>query len=173
MNAHLVTTQVSLFHVWELPTIPSPTTPCCPWVAVWFSPQGLPRVSGPKTDTPPFQWVGASFGLRHSLAGSPQQQAESSSSSYGLAVHLRLLSTPSRDDAVTLGYKVQTKPWRGLAPRCSFRHACRRTSDPLQRVSPSPQEKSTRRIPRSPGNVSKRTASPCTTASCVTCPSGP
>ena len=56
-------------------------------------------------------WAGfrtASLGLRQLLAGSPRRQAESSSSSYGLAVLLPLLSTPSHDDAVTFGYKVQT-----------------------------------------------------------------
>ncbi|MEB2309828.1 MAG: hypothetical protein OZ917_11070, partial [Candidatus Brocadiaceae bacterium] len=52
-------------------------------------------------------------GLRHSLAGSPLQQAESSSSFlrqsqdkfYGLAFHLSLLPTPSHDDTVTVGYR--------------------------------------------------------------------
>ena len=44
-------------------------------------------------------------GLRHSLAGSPLQQAESSLLSYGLAFHLPLLPTPSHDDAVTVGYR--------------------------------------------------------------------
>ena len=52
----------------------------------------------------------ASVGLRPSRAGSPRQQAESSSSSYGPVIHLRLLPTPSHDDAVTIGYKVQTEP---------------------------------------------------------------
>jgi hypothetical protein len=52
----------------------------------------------------------ASFGLRHLLAGSPQRQAESSSSlSYGLAIHLPLLSTLPRGNAVTVGYMVQTQ----------------------------------------------------------------
>ena len=34
-------------------------------------------------------------------------QAESGSSSYGLAARLRLLSTPPRDDAVTVGYSLR------------------------------------------------------------------
>src|SRR6267142_303767 len=34
----------------------------------------------------------------------------------GLDVHLRLLSTPPLGGAVTLGFRVQTKPWQGLAP---------------------------------------------------------
>ena len=41
-------------------------------------------------------------------AGSPRRQAESSSLSYGLVVHLPLLSTSPRGDAVTFGYDAQT-----------------------------------------------------------------
>ena len=58
----------------------------------------------------------ASLGLRPLAAGSPQQPAESSSLSCGPAVHLQLLSTPSHEDAVTFGYKVQTQLRQGLAP---------------------------------------------------------
>src|SRR5258708_14206911 len=54
----------------------------------------------------------ASFGLRLWLAGSPRQQAESSlrrltgvNLCYGLVVRLRLLPTPPRGDAVTVGYR--------------------------------------------------------------------
>jgi hypothetical protein len=43
-------------------------------------------------------------GLRLSIAGSPQHNAESSSLSYGPTFRLRLLSTPPRGDAVTFGY---------------------------------------------------------------------
>ena len=56
----------------------------------------------------PFLGTRASFGLHPWGAGSPRQPAESSSSSYGPAVHLQLLSTPSHEDAVTFSYKVQT-----------------------------------------------------------------
>jgi hypothetical protein len=59
----------------------------------------------------------ASLGLRLFLAGSPRQPAESSSSSCGPVIHLQLLSTPSHEDAVTLGYKAQTQLRRGLPPR--------------------------------------------------------
>ena len=59
----------------------------------------------------------ASLGLRLFLAGSPRQPAESSSSTYGLVVHLQLLPTPPRGDAVTFGYRVQTQLRRGLPPR--------------------------------------------------------
>ncbi len=57
------------------------------------------------------------LGLRPSLAGSPRRQAESSFLSCGLLVHLRLLPTSPRGDAVTFSYRVQTRPWRGLSPR--------------------------------------------------------
>ena len=65
----------------------------------------------------PHHWGKTSVGLRHYLAGSPQPQAESGSSSCGPVVHLPLLSTPPHGDAVTFGYEIQTQPRRGLAPR--------------------------------------------------------
>jgi hypothetical protein len=71
-------------------------------------PRGLPTASLSGTT--------ASFGLRHWLAGSPRQPAESSSSSYGPVIHLQLLSTPSCEDAVTFGYEVQTQLRQGLSP---------------------------------------------------------
>src|SRR5882724_1227519 len=46
--------------------------------------------------------------LRHERAGSPQPSAESGSSSYGLPVHLRMLSTPPHGDAVSFDYGVAT-----------------------------------------------------------------
>ena len=62
--------------------------------------------------TLPLSLIGFLFfqrsGLRHSLAGSPLQQAESSLLSYGLAFHLPLLSTSSHDDAVTVGYRAES-----------------------------------------------------------------
>ena len=59
----------------------------------------------------------ARHGLRHWLAGSPSHPAESGSSSCGLAVHLRLLSTPPRGDAVTFGYEAERlRPRSGLPP---------------------------------------------------------
>jgi hypothetical protein len=50
-------------------------------------------------------------------AGSPRRQAESSSSSYELVVHLLMLSTSPHGDAVSFGYEAQVRPRRGLAPR--------------------------------------------------------
>ena len=104
--------QVSLFHVSNLPTVPPPTTCCRLRDLVWFCPGAYRAVCRPH----PFRGTRASFGLRHYLAGSPRQPAESSSSSCGPAVHLQLLSTPSREDAVTFGYKVQTQLRQGLSP---------------------------------------------------------
>ena len=55
--------------------------------------------------------------LRHEKAGSPQHYAESGSSSSGLPVHLRLLPTPPRGDAVTFNYGAHDRLRHGLAPR--------------------------------------------------------
>jgi len=55
-------------------------------------------------------------GLRHLSAGSSLRAAESCSLSYGLRVRLRLLSTPPRGDAVTVGYRERASPERGLSP---------------------------------------------------------
>jgi hypothetical protein len=46
--------------------------------------------------------------LRPTLAGSPLHMAVSSSSSYGLVVHLRLLSTPPRGDAGTFDCRQES-----------------------------------------------------------------
>ena len=55
-------------------------------------------------------------GLHLESAGSSHRTAESCSSSYGLHVRLRLLSTPPRGDAVTFGYRERASPGRGLSP---------------------------------------------------------
>jgi len=60
-------------------------------------PPGRPKRSG---DLPVTR-----SGVHHLPAGSSTGLAEASSSSYGLVVHLQLLSTPSHDDAVTLGFR--------------------------------------------------------------------
>ena len=54
--------------------------------------------------------------VRHWLEGSPTGSAESGSSSYGLVVHLQLLSTPPHGDAVTVNYRFVTQTSWGLAP---------------------------------------------------------
>ena len=64
------------------------------------------------------------LGFRQFLAGSPRQQAESSSRwltqvsrYYGRDVRLRLLSTSPLGNAVTFDYEEPDAPRRGLAPR--------------------------------------------------------
>jgi hypothetical protein len=69
-----------------LPIVPPPTTQCAPI---------------PLSTTTAYR---ATSGLRHGIAGSPQHNAESSSSSYGPTVRLRLLPTSPHGDAVTFGY---------------------------------------------------------------------
>lgn len=83
--------QVSPLHAFRLPTIPPPTTPWTPRIALTPYPSACAACSG----------------LRHSVAGSPVHHAESSSSSCGLAVRLPLLPTPHRCGAVTVGYRPE------------------------------------------------------------------
>ena len=83
--------QVSPLHASCLPTIPPPTTPWTPRIALSPYPSACAACSG----------------LRHSLAGSPVHHAESSSSSCGLVVRLPLLPTPHRCGAVTVGYRPE------------------------------------------------------------------
>ena len=85
---------------------------------------GLPRGTAVRCAASRRTFV--SVGLRHFLAGSPRRLAESSlrcpasaGLCYGLAVHLPLLSTSPRGDAVTFGYEVQTQLRQGLPP-CWF-----------------------------------------------------
>src|ERR1700712_1081119 len=61
------------------------------------------------------------FRLRLTTASSPPLPAESSSSSCGLPIRLRLLSTLPRDNAVTFGYRALAYPGKdfhlaGCAP---------------------------------------------------------
>jgi len=57
------------------------------------------------------------LGFAFPRGGSPRRQTESSSSSYGLVIHLLVLSTSRLRDAVPFGYGVQIPPRRGLPPR--------------------------------------------------------
>jgi hypothetical protein len=59
-------------------------------------------------------------GLRLESESSSLRTAESCSHyRYGLHVRLRLLPTPPRGDAVTVGYRERASPERGLSPPCS------------------------------------------------------
>jgi len=53
------------------------------------------------------------LGFAISPAGSPSRPAESRSLSYGPMVHLRLLSTPPRGDAVTFRYRPESAGLEG------------------------------------------------------------
>jgi hypothetical protein len=108
----------------HLPTIPSPTTPCRPdGLSDVFLHRAYRRTG--RLGVQPCPFGTKRLGLRHILAGSPRQQAESSSRSladarsyYGLVIRLRLLSTPPHGDAVTFSYEGPDAPRRGLPPRC-------------------------------------------------------
>lgn len=107
----------------NLPAVRSPTTPRCPRLSdLLASPELTARVT-----SHPF-WGPERLGLRLSLAGSPQRQAESSSSAYRPAVRLGLLPTRPRDRAVTSDYRGQVLPRvRTFTP--PIRCARRRTRD--------------------------------------------
>ncbi len=55
-------------------------------------------------------------GLHLSVAGSPNDPAEASSLYYGLLLHLPLLPTSPRSDAVTVSYRPIGFAWMGLSP---------------------------------------------------------
>ena len=97
--------QVSWIHGPSLPSIPPPTTPCCPVVMFAWS-NGRSQSAG--------------VGLRQWLAGSPQHLAESSSSSCGLVVRLRLLFTLPRGNAMTFDYGSEHRSGRNLHPPVSI-----------------------------------------------------
>ena len=114
-----VTTQVSFFKAFDLPSIP-PSTTVLPFPQHGFRtlPQsdGLPRLSPGKTSSVEgIPSRGQGFTIVY--AGSPTGLAESGSLSYGLDIHLQLLPTPPRGDAVTIGYKFRNaKPDGDLHP---------------------------------------------------------
>jgi len=97
--------QVSLFHTARPPTHSITKHPTRPVIA-FMLPTQRDRLPGVVTRS----------GLHHESAGSPQRKAESCSSSYGLHVRLRLLSTPPRGDAVTFSYRERASPEGGLLP---------------------------------------------------------
>ena len=100
-------------------TIPPPSTPRTPDVALARYPSAHRAISR----------------LRHCLAGSPVRQAESSSLSCGLVVHLLLLPTPPRGDAVTVDYRPESVCLKGTStPPTS--HAHRRTRRTLKGAVP-------------------------------------
>ncbi|MCK9335877.1 MAG: hypothetical protein M0Q99_11270, partial [Candidatus Cloacimonetes bacterium] len=67
-----------------------------------FNRSGLPQGRHRHHTAAPFRGLS----LRRPLGGSTTNPAESSSSSYGLVVRFRLLSTPPHGDAVTFSYRA-------------------------------------------------------------------
>jgi hypothetical protein len=108
--------QVSLLTSLHLRSIPSPTTPCRPDAlsGVFYTGLTVGRVQERAEPSRAMR-----LGLRLWLAGSPRQQAESSSRCYGLDFRLRLLSTLLRRNAVTISYEGPDAPRQGLSP-CQY-----------------------------------------------------
>ena len=86
---HHLPGQVSPLISIHLPDVPSPNIKCSPLVVL--------------TAIPTQKVI---FRFRHKPEGSPPHPTESGSSSYGLPVRFRLLSTPPRGDAVTFSFGV-------------------------------------------------------------------
>ena len=97
MTDRLDRKRISLFISSKLLSIPSPTTPRCPEdqfvlpLRLTFLLPGFTRCAGYERH----------LRLRHFEASSPQRQAETCSSAYGLEIHFQLLSTSLRRNAVT------------------------------------------------------------------------
>jgi len=121
MNSVLIRSGLSVSRIWSSEH-PVPNHPAVPGVAFAHNP------SAHRTATPcsveARSKLRTLFRLRHSLAGSPNGQAETGSLSYGLLIHLLLLSTPPRGDAVTFGYRpecVYLKRTRTSLARYAYR----------------------------------------------------
>ena len=97
MTDRLDRKRISLLIASKLLSIPSPTTPRCPedrfvlTLQLTFLLPSFTRCAGYERH----------LRLRHLLASSPQRQSESCSLSYGLEIHLQLLSTSLHRNAVT------------------------------------------------------------------------
>ena len=119
MNSSLAANRSPPFSALAFLTIPSPNTRRAPrrcFYTLPLSSTGL-RSRG--------------LGFATGLAGSPARLAESSSSSYGLVVHLLLLSTSPLGDAVTVGYGPES-----VYPKGTFTPL---SNAPLGRTSPGLQ----------------------------------
>jgi len=113
--------------------LPSPRSPCftCTAFTIIPSPNTLRALSPlshatPQLDRSPFASRLGSR-LRHSLAGSSLRTAESSSLSYGLILHLPLLRTPPRGDALSFSYRPESACLTRTLTSLTL-HARRRTS---------------------------------------------
>lgn len=92
------------------------------------------RHSGCRTHSAGFRTT--SLGLRLSPAGSPRRQAESSSSSSGLVVHLPILSTSRRREAASFGYRTRFRPDGDSQPAGSIHSQTHWRTPPGVRIRP-------------------------------------
>ncbi len=101
----VLSVQVSLFHVSGLPSIPSPTTPPSPLSLSHTTPQRS-RLPFPVLSR---RARNSRKGLGFAIDSQAHRngQAEAGSLYYGLLIHLLLLPTPPRGDAVTIGYRPE------------------------------------------------------------------
>ena len=128
-------TQVYLLIAFDLPTIPSPTT------ALPFPDRRFDTL--PQRDRSPRRFPGETDQVReftrHAVEGSPlpsrlpDRLGRIEFVSYGLVFHLRLLSTPSHEDAVTFSYGLVT-----INPARTFTSLIKRLHRRTRPVSPKP-----------------------------------
>jgi len=116
VNTDLLGSRSPCLRTSSLPIIPSPTTCRRPDAFLGF----LRRAY--RTTLP---WPPVSRPVRHLGFASHSQARHDGRPNrvhfcYGLIVHLRLLSTPPRGDAVTFGYKVPEHPHRDSHPAVSM-----------------------------------------------------
>jgi hypothetical protein len=108
-------------------TIPSPPT--------WWPPPSLSHATPQRSGRP------ASAGSDFASLGQARRfhTAESGSSSYGLVIHLPLLRTPSRDDALTFSYRPESACLKRTLTSLTM-HAHRRTQVGLRRLPQAPRD---------------------------------
>ena len=116
MNTILKSTQVSPSHVAEPSDRSVSNHPWLPSEFGLLSLPGLPRDLDRSRSGTPVPVGRSVFGTSPFPSRLVTATGRIEFVSYGPVVHLRLLSTPSCDDAVTFGYKIQTEPWWGLSP---------------------------------------------------------
>ena len=94
-------------------------------------------------------------GVHRYSAGSPTGLAESGSLSYGLDIHLQLLSTSPRGDAVTIGYR-----FRNVKPRGDFHPTDQTLSETHRRVVNDPRSYVAQQRPTPHAHLFRFSASP-------------
>src|SRR5215469_8774038 len=102
-NACSTSGQVSRIHALRLPAIPSPNTCGCSALSGHATPRQVEPRLHPSMGSSPNEISG----LYHSLAGSPHHTGRIEFVILRTGRSPLLLSTPSRDDAVAVGYKLR------------------------------------------------------------------